>query len=132
MNPEFNPKIDVFYCANSVEYPTSKEGAATGSIIQMACSAMIKDVYILKAFESGADGVLVVGCPAGKCKRVDGNIRAGKRVAFIQKLLDEIGLGGQRLVYASSDEFASALSSLVEKLVAMGPRKKLSEAKIAT
>ena len=47
----------------------------------MACSSMIKDIYLLKAFESGADGVIVVGCPAGKCKRVDGDTRAAKRVA---------------------------------------------------
>ena len=84
---------------------------------------MIKDVYILKAFECGADGVVVIGCPTGKCKRVDGNIRAAKRVARVQKLLDEIGLGGKRLVYAGSDATEAALSSLLEELAALGPNK---------
>ena len=77
---------------------------------------MIKDVYILKAFECGADGVMVVGCPSGKCKRIDGNIRAAKRVAWVQKLLDEIGLGGNRLVYADGDNADSAFTQLLETL----------------
>jgi coenzyme F420-reducing hydrogenase delta subunit len=84
---------------------------------------MIKDVYILKAFECGADGVMVIGCPAGKCKRVDGNVRASKRVAWLQKLLDEIGLGGKRLVYSSSDDMAAALALLSKELAVLGPSK---------
>jgi F420-non-reducing hydrogenase iron-sulfur subunit len=123
MNPESKPKIEIFYCVNALEQGMHPQGAEIVNGVRMACSAMIKDVYILKAFESGADGVLIVGCPAGKCKRVDGNLRAAKRVAFVQKLLDEIGLGARRLIYVSSDDASAALAALVDKLVAMGPRK---------
>jgi F420-non-reducing hydrogenase iron-sulfur subunit len=80
---------------------------------------MIKDVFILKSFECGADGVIILGCPSGKCKRVDGNLRAAKRVAWVQKLIDEIGLGGRRLVYSTGDDAESAIASLLKELVAI-------------
>lgn len=83
---------------------------------------MIKDVFILKAFECGADGVMIVACPEGKCKRIDGNLRAAKRVARVQQLLDEIGLGGKRLIYAAGDEVDSATAKFVKQLVELGPR----------
>jgi len=72
---------------------------------------MSKDVFILKAFECGSDGVVVIGCPLGKCKRINGNMQAAKRVARVQKLLDEIGLSGKRLVYTVGDETDSATAS---------------------
>ncbi len=87
----------------------------------MACSSMIKDIYLLKAFESGADGVIVVGCPAGKCKRVDGDTRAAKRVARVRQLLDEIGLGGKRLAYSTADEMETTAAELVKQLGELPP-----------
>ena len=87
----------------------------------MPCSSMIKDVFILKAFECGADGVMVIGCPSGKCKRIDGNLRAAKRVAWVQQLLDEIGLNGKRLVYTSSDSIDAAMLLLLKEMATLGP-----------
>jgi coenzyme F420-reducing hydrogenase delta subunit len=84
---------------------------------------MIKDIFMLKAFECGADGVMVIGCPSGRCKRVDGNIRAAKRVAWLQKLLDEIGLSGKRLVYTASNETDAAITLLLKELASLGPNK---------
>jgi coenzyme F420-reducing hydrogenase delta subunit len=65
--------------------------------VSMACSSMVKDVFLLRAFEAGADAVIVLVCPEGKCRHVEGNIRAKKRVAWVKDLLDEIGLDGRRL-----------------------------------
>jgi coenzyme F420-reducing hydrogenase delta subunit len=125
MPNSFKPTIHVFYCVNAFEKgvfsPNDAENADFVHNLKLACSAMIKDVYILKAFECGADGAIVIGCPAGKCKRVDGNIRAGKRVAWVQKLLDEIGLGGKRLVYAGSDQADAAISQLLKEVATLGP-----------
>lgn len=58
---------------------------------------MVKDVFLLRAFESGADAVLVLVCPEGQCRYVEGNLRAKKRVQRVKDLLDEIGLNGRRL-----------------------------------
>ena len=120
MNSKSRPGIHLFYCVNAFDQGVfSPRAAGKSDIIQstkIPCSAMIKDVYILKAFERGADGVMVIGCPIGKCKRVDGNIRAAKRVAWVQKLLDEIGLGGNRLVYADGDAADDVFTQLMETL----------------
>ncbi|MBC7344493.1 MAG: hydrogenase iron-sulfur subunit, partial [Clostridia bacterium] len=53
--------------------------------------------YILKAFENGADGVMVVGCQEGNCKDISGNVRARKRVEYARRLLEEVGLERERL-----------------------------------
>jgi F420-non-reducing hydrogenase iron-sulfur subunit len=132
MNSKFEPKIHVFYCVNAFEQgvfsPYDPEKAAGIQSVKMPCSSMIKDVYILKAFECGADGVVVIGCSAGKCKRIDGNVRAAKRVAWVRQLLDDIGLGGKRLIYASSDETDAAISLLLQELATLGPNLASKEA----
>jgi coenzyme F420-reducing hydrogenase delta subunit len=125
MNSKYEPKIHVFYCVNAFDQGVFSPPGAEACFpqnLKMACSSMIKDVYILKAFECGADGVMVVACPEGKCKRVDGNIRAAKRVARVQQLLDEIGLGGKRLIYTAGDEAKTAAAHFVKQLVELGPR----------
>jgi coenzyme F420-reducing hydrogenase delta subunit len=125
MSSKFEPKIHVFYCVNAfaqgVFSPPDAEKAAFVQSSKMPCSSMIKDVFILKAFECGSDGVVVIGCPSGKCKRVDGNVRAAKRVAWVQKLLDEIGLSGKRLVFTVGDETDAATTLLLKELAELGP-----------
>jgi coenzyme F420-reducing hydrogenase delta subunit len=58
---------------------------------------MVKDVFLLRAFEAGADAVVVLVCPEGTCRYVEGNLRAKRRVLWLQNVLDDIGLGGRRL-----------------------------------
>jgi coenzyme F420-reducing hydrogenase delta subunit len=126
MIDKFEPTINVFYCVNAFDQgvfsPHDLENTSFVKSVKIPCSSMIKDVFILKAFECGADGVVVIGCPSGKCKRIDGNIRVVKRVTWVQKLLDEIGLDGKRLVYTSSDEVETTLAILLKQLAELGPR----------
>ncbi len=125
MTSNDEPKIYIFYCVNAfnqgVFSPPGTKAAYFPQDLKMACSSMIKDIYLLKAFESGADGVIVVGCPAGKCKRVDGDTRAAKRVARVRQLLDEIGLGGKRLAYSTADEMETTAAELVKQLGELPP-----------
>lgn len=81
---------------------------------------------ILKAFENGADGVMVVGCLEGDCHYLTGNLRARARVGRVAKLLDEIGLGGQRvqmfnLSAGEGTKFARFATEMVERIRALGP-----------
>ena len=89
------------YCINSFAEKAAWHAAfkndAEVSLVKLACSSMVKDVYLLRAFEAGSDAVVVFVCPEGRCRYVEGNIRAKKRIAWVQKLLDEIGLNGKRL-----------------------------------
>ena len=100
MNREFKPSLTVFHCINALgENGAASLNAANAaiSIVRMACSSMVKDVYLLRAFEAGSDAVIVMVCSEGQCRYVEGNLRAKKRVAWVRNLLDEIGIGGRRL-----------------------------------
>ncbi len=63
----------------------------------LPCSGRIDSLHIMRALESGADKVYVITCPEGACRYREGNIRARKRVAYTQGLIEEIGLEGERL-----------------------------------
>jgi F420-non-reducing hydrogenase iron-sulfur subunit len=83
---------------------------------------------ILKAFERGADGVMVVGCLEGDCHYLSGNIRAKARVARVKALLDQIGIGGERVAMfnvsaGEGTKFARFATEMVEKVRALGPTK---------
>jgi coenzyme F420-reducing hydrogenase delta subunit len=66
-------------------------------IIRLPCSGKADIIHMMVAFQKGADGVYVVGCLEGECHFLTGNLRAKKKVEYAKKLLDEIGVGGERL-----------------------------------
>ena len=92
------PRITVFHCCNAIAGPGGLEDIG-GELktVTMPCSSMTREVFLLRAFEAGADAVIVLVCPEGACRHGSGNLRAARRVARIKKLLDEIGLGSGRL-----------------------------------
>jgi len=63
----------------------------------LPCSGRIDALHLLRALEAGADKVYVVTCPEGACHYREGNIRAKKRIAYAQSLIEEIGLERNRL-----------------------------------
>ncbi len=81
---------------------------------------------MLHAFEKGADGVYVVGCLEGDCRFENGNLRARKRVEQARKILDAVGIGGERvqMYNLSSGEgprFAEVAVEMTEQIKALGP-----------
>ncbi len=72
--------------------------------LDVLCTGKIDVLYLLKAFELGADGVFVAGCLGEECRHTERGVqRTRARVKYVQGLLDEIGLGGERLaVYDTS------------------------------
>jgi F420-non-reducing hydrogenase iron-sulfur subunit len=130
MAENFKPKITLFHCINAFgdadELALSDKDACEIKPIKMACSSMVKDVFLLRAFEAGADGVVVLVCPEGQCRYLEGNLRAKKRVGRVQHLLDEIGLDGRRLILnnmeAGDDSAVNQTVDLVLKnLAVLGP-----------
>lgn len=101
MTEAFVPTITVFYCINSFTETSAVAqhlpADARLKYVKLPCSSMVKDVFILRAFEADADFVLILVCPEGQCRFVEGNVRAKKRTAWVRKLLDDIGLDGRRL-----------------------------------
>lgn len=66
-------------------------------IVQLPCSSKVETLGIIKAFESGAAAIFVLGCPDKACHLLDGNYRAQKVINYTKGLLDETGIGSFRL-----------------------------------
>jgi len=66
-------------------------------IVRVPCTGKVDALHIMHAFEKGADGVYVVGCLEGDCHYNSGNLRARKRVEQVSRMLDAIGIGGERV-----------------------------------
>jgi len=66
-------------------------------IVRVPCSGKVDVNMILRAFCSGASGVMVAGCEEGGCHFIHGNLRAAKRVLYARKLLEEAGVNPERL-----------------------------------
>jgi F420-non-reducing hydrogenase iron-sulfur subunit len=94
-------------------------------IIRVNCTGRIDPVFLLRAIESGADGVLISGCHIGDCHYTEGNVHAVKRFNFLKKILDEMGLGDRMLfehVSASEGQkWAEVVTNFVKKIKGLGP-----------
>jgi F420-non-reducing hydrogenase iron-sulfur subunit len=130
MAEKFTPKITLFHCINAFgdadELVLSDKDACEIKTIKMACSSMVKDVFLLRAFEAGADGVIVLVCPEGQCRYLEGNLRAKKRVGWVQHLLDEIGLDGRRMLFSNmeagnDDAVHQTVDHILKNLAVLGP-----------
>ena len=130
MTENFKPKITLFHCINALgdtaELALTDKDTCEIQTVKMPCSSLVKDVFLLRAFEAGADGVIVLVCPEGQCRYVEGNIRAKKRVAWVRNLLDEIGLDGRRLSLtnlAAGDKAAAnqTMDDVLKNLAELGP-----------
>ena len=81
---------------------------------------------LLKAFENGADGVMVIGCLEGDCHYVNGNIRARARVERVYKILEQIKIGPDRirmynLSAGEGAKFAAFTNEFVDQVTNLGP-----------
>ena len=66
--------------------------------VVVPCTGRLQPEHMLKAFEAGATAVCIVGCQEDNCHNTEGSCRAARRVQYVQGLLDQIGLGGARLM----------------------------------
>jgi heterodisulfide reductase subunit A len=125
------PKV-IAFCCNECGYATVDMAGMAGMTfppnvftLRIPCLGWVSPYYIFKAFEQGADGILLVGCISGNCQQVRGNIYADKVVKFAKDILNEIGLSDTRLkmtpVCAMNPlEFSEAATSLVDEVGKLG------------
>jgi F420-non-reducing hydrogenase iron-sulfur subunit len=136
----FEPVIIAFcchYCAYSaadlagsarLQYP------ANIRIIRTPCTGRLEVDFFLKAFERGADGVIVAGCEEGSCHFKEGNLIAKRRVNSTRNLLAEIGLDKERLRMvnigaADARKFANTIKEMVEAVRKLGPAQAKNDKK---
>jgi len=103
-----------------LDYPTNVK------IVRVPCTGKVDILHLLHSFEKGADGVYVVGCMEGECHYNGGNFRAKKRVAQAAKILDAVGVGGQRvrmynLSSSEGPKFAEYAREMTDLIRELGP-----------
>jgi F420-non-reducing hydrogenase iron-sulfur subunit len=95
-------------------------------IIRVPCSGRVDPLFVLKAFQDGADGVMVLGCHPGDCHYQQGNYFAQRRYALMERLLEFTGVASERLhvdwVSASEGkQFANLVAEFTERVRNLGP-----------
>jgi F420-non-reducing hydrogenase iron-sulfur subunit len=95
-------------------------------IIRTPCTGRLEVEYFLRAFENGADGVLVAGCEEGSCHFKEGNLIAKRRVEYARKLLAESGLEAERLKMvnlsaAMARQLTEHINKMAETVKKLGP-----------
>ena len=129
---EFEPKIIAFCCnwctyaaadiagTSRIHYP------ANVRIVRVMCSGMVDPIYILKAFEMGADGVLIAGCHEVDCHYLNGPLKCDAMFEKLKKVVNVLGLEEERLrremiAAAEAPIFAELIEEMVKQLKKLGP-----------
>ena len=130
----FEPKILGFFCnwctyagadlagVSRLQYPPNIR------VIRVMCSGTVSPHHVLRAFQKGADGVLIGGCHIGDCHYLRGNYMTIKRISFLQELLKFTGFEAERLHLewisaAEGPKLAQTVRDFTEKIRKMGPSR---------
>ena len=129
---KWQPEILAF-CCNYCAYAASDlagsrrmQYPANVRVVHVPCTGKIEMEHILSAFEKGIDGVLIAGCLEGGCHFLEGNLRAKKRSEYLRDMLDQIGVGRDRLRMvnlsaAMAPTFVERVKEIVETVESLGP-----------
>lgn len=129
---EFEPKVVAFVCnwctyAGADLTGTSRmKYAANVKIVRFPCTGRIDFMLILKAFASGADGVIVSGCHPNDCHYTAGNFHARRRWMVLRGLLDYLGVDVRRIRFSwvsagEGAKWAELVNETVGQLRELGP-----------
>jgi coenzyme F420-reducing hydrogenase delta subunit len=120
-------RISLFYCSNSlqmeeIDHISERNKEIQIKSISLPCLGKVNLLYLLKAIETGSDGIVLVSCKLGECCYLQGNFRAQKRVGYVDDLLSETGFGKGRVKFVSIEKdnkmelLQSAMNDLAQTL----------------
>jgi len=132
----WEPRIVAFLCnwcsyagadlagVSRIQYPPNVR------VIRVPCSGRINPLFIIKALQTGADGVLVSGCHPGDCHYISGNLYARRKFALIKSLLEYVGIEPERVHFswvsaAEGVRFAEILGKVIDAVQEVGPASKM-------
>jgi F420-non-reducing hydrogenase iron-sulfur subunit len=133
---DWEPRIAAFLCnwcsyagadlagVSRIQYPPNVR------VIRVPCSGRINPLFIVKALQSGMDGVLVSGCHPGDCHYISGNLYARRKFALMKNLLEYVGIEPDRVHFswvsaAEGIRFAQLLSTVIDSVRELGPATKM-------
>ena len=138
VNERFQPTIVAFCCnwcsyagadlagTNRLSYPAHEK------VIRIPCSCRLNPMFILRAFQRGADGVILCGCHPGDCHYTTGNYYARRRMTLLVSLLDYLGIERERtrVEWVSAAEgatLAATMEEFAETIRALGENRRLDD-----
>jgi coenzyme F420-reducing hydrogenase delta subunit len=133
---DWEPRILAFLCnwcsyagadlagVSRIQYPPNVR------VIRVPCSGRVSPMFILRALQSGLDGVLVSGCHPGDCHYLTGNYFARRRFLLFKDLLDFCGIEEDRVQFSwvSASEgrkFADVIQRVTERVRQLGPATRM-------
>jgi len=135
---EFKPKI-VAFCCNWCSYAGADLAGSSRlsypaeiNIIRVPCSCRVNPMFVLRAYEKGADGVIICGCHPGDCHYLTGNYYTRRRMGILFSLLDYIGIEKERteidwVSAAEGVKFATVMNQFSKKIHALGKNVRLGD-----
>ncbi|MGI5862707.1 MAG: hydrogenase iron-sulfur subunit [Myxococcales bacterium] len=128
----FEPKIVAFVC-NWCTY-TGADLAGTSRlqmspnvrVVRLPCTGRIDPLFLIKAFERGADGVIVSGCHPADCHYTSGNYHARRRFAVFREIADMMGIDNQRMAFSwvsasEGNKWRDVVNETTERVRNLGP-----------
>ncbi len=132
----FEPRILAFLCnwcsyagadlagVSRLQYPPNVR------VIRLPCSGRVDVGFILRALQSGIDGVLVSGCHPGDCHYQTGNYTARRRLTVLRSILEHVGIEPGRVQFSwvsasEGNKFSEVMTTLAESIKALGPAKRM-------
>ena len=130
----------VAFCCRECAYAAADASAnartplpPTVRLVLMPCTVRVSPLHLLKALAEGADGVMVAGCLLGQCHYREGNFNAVDRVAFVQRLLESVGVEPERcrmftMSAGEPPKFVSAVREMDRVITGLPPLPRSDEA----
>ena len=137
-NKNYEPLI-VAFCCNWCSY-AGADGAGNArksyptniKIIRVPCSCRVNPLFVLRAFQRGADGVILCGCHPGDCHYTSGNYYTRRRMKLLMGMLSYLGVeeGRMRVEWVSAAEgnkFSETMNSFANHIKSLGENVKLRD-----
>jgi coenzyme F420-reducing hydrogenase delta subunit len=104
-------------------------------IVRVTCGSRIDPLLIVKAFENGADGVIVSGCPIQDCHYSPGDDHARRLVVVLRDLLGILGVEEERVTFSAApasekEKWQEAVRETAEKIRRLGPLRRLDQREV--
>ena len=129
---KWEPKIIAFFCnwctytAADLAGVSRLKYAPNVRVIRIMCSGRVDPQFILQAFASGADGVLIGGCHPGDCHYSEGYYKMLRRFRLLKRMLKTMGIEEDRcrlewISASEGDKVKTVINDMVEKVRKLGP-----------
>ena len=129
---DFEPTI-IAYCCKWCSYAAADlagnmrlDYPASIRIVRVPCTGRVDTLHLLEVLGAGADGVFISGCLPGDCHYLNGNDKAVKRVAYVKKNLEAIGIEPERVEMffnsaSMGPQFAKTCRDFNDTIQTLGP-----------